>query len=243
MDIYEYTESQVGAEVDNPSRVDVVERIVYEGGIKIYMQGIPYAHKSYPTPQVLEAINTVKRISTEFLNIGRATPKQLLVSYDRMTWEVIKMFILKSDVQTPTAKVVGDFLFQFLLEFGFEAQACKRVSTTVAHMFEYDAPYRFRLQDIVNETSTDLLMKNPYKEVVRLLDIAIEREAVLTEYIRPKLRKLKWVALVLLIPKYKNAFKISVKNSNVESMKPDADDRYWMEQRIDYYYFGKKPHG
>lgn len=243
MDIYEYRESQVQAEVNNPIRVDVVEKIVYEGGIRVYMQGIEYAHKSYPTPQALEAVNAVKRITTEFLKIGRATSTQLLVSYDRMTWEIIKTFILKREFQTPTAKVVGDFVRNFLAILGFDFNLCDRIGSTVSHTFEYDAPYRFRLQDIVNETSVSALFRNPYKEVIRLLNIAIDREAVLTEYIRPKLRKLKWLALVLLVPKYKKAFRKAVEWLDIESMKSDTNDEYWMKQRKDYYYFGEKPNG
>lgn len=203
--------------------IHVLERIDYSNGINLYYQGATYPCKSFPTPEAVFNTNIAKRAFLMMLN-----PFMLInwrknkARFERCASYGLEPYYLNEEYMTPMAREINK------LPLGATADI-------MAHIFEYDDAYRYRLQDIMTELDTPRLYTNPCGEVLRLIDLAIMRDK--SEDVRRKYKRLKVFAW-LLIP-LKHFFLNLIKDINFDNMKFDEADRYWVSLRGDYNFFGK----
>lgn len=187
-----------------------IERIDYIDGIEIYLKGHTYPYKGLPSAEAIWATNIVKKLLF-FAWIPKIRQTAIYV---------MKPYILSNHLQTPTTRSLANFLSHF---------TSKDLAQTIAHVFEYDAAYRFRIQSFACETDIQRIIRNPHKETRKLFVLAAQ-----TEYyprIQRTIKYLSLLSLLLLIPPIRSKFKIAVQG--IEEMHPDEADKYWMSQKTD----------
>ena len=110
----------------------------------------------------------------------------------------------------------------------------------IAAIWETDLAYRMRGQDILQELNKENLKKNPKKEVFRLVDFLERREIADMGGQMPKIKILKKaLKIALIFPRIKSAIRSFLEELNLEEIKLDINDRYWLSNKFDYNYEGK----
>ena len=103
-----------------------------------------------------------------------------------------------------------------------------------AMILQFDNAYRFRFQDIVSEIKKDNL---GIKEIQRLFTLFLEREN--SEGVRDKLLLIRrFIPLLYLSLKLYRFIKDFVLELDLDKIRPDESDRYFMLNRVSYDFFG-----
>jgi len=234
-----------------------VERLSWDKGIFLYLEGAEYPQKGLTLPQTMWAVNMVKKNFIEAVKIFGSKEfiptsiifslyphksklrflEKLLSSFNRQSWEIMSSYILKNEYLTPVAQELCWSTYSFLINLGISTENADKFSLIFSHMVEYDRAYQFRVLDIFSETTKGKLLNNPIKEIKRLISIMAERDSVFVH------NKFKLVGLglsfMLFFRKFRKAFKIAVSEVDVRKLSYDDGDRYWACVRTDYKYMGK----
>ncbi len=219
-----------------------MDRIEYDGGIKLYLKGCDYPQKGMPTPEALFAVNAVKKI----LLVGMRTfkgslifvrVKKLVKAFNEIGWRIISPYVLKEEYQQEFTREIDNLIYFFLFAYGIEADDANRCASIMSHIFEYDWAYRLRLQDLFGETNKEMLQDNPRSELRRLLELNRVRDfKEANDKFKMFARMMSWV---FFIPRVRHSFVTAVSLVDFSKLVPDEGDRYWMLQRLDYQSFGK----
>lgn len=220
-----------------------VDHIEYGSGIQVYVKGYTFPQKGLPTIQAIQAINLVKKLIVEGLKL-LPLPFLILISKKRMVnsfsaigYGIVAPHILKYHYLTPTAQATLNFVMSLCVDFDVPFKEAQKASQMVAAIIEYDSAYRFRLMDILSESSKEKLVTNPRKELLRLLDINKQRDY---EELSTKIGRMgRLISWALVIPTFKKAFIKAVKASEFYKFKYDEADIYWAYHKRDYNYLGK----
>lgn len=241
LDIYEN-----GSETQQIAREAVesweVEKIEYEGGVKIYLKGCDYPQKGIPTAQAIFMINQIKKllltsVKTFHVFLAFFSKQKLVDAFNTVCWGIISPYILKPQYRTDFSLELGSFMYRFMVEYGIEEVSAETFAKIISHIFEYDNAYRLRMQDLFTASSFDQLTISPRKEVKRLLELNRVRdfkEANMKFKIFSTL-----ISLALWSPKVKRSFRRALQDIDLTKLKFDEGDTYWVLQRIDYNAFGK----
>jgi len=220
----------------------VVTHVEYShNGILMHIQRHPYPQKGLPTVQAVQALYTAKRLLMEYIKmVGKwiiVIPKQRVVaSYVRICIDMLSPHFLNKEYMTPVGREVQDLCKHFLLHLGYPPLLSLQAAQLISHMVEYDAAYRFRLQDLASETTQKALLDNPQKEILRLIALNNRRDY---KEVSGKVKIIgKLLLLVLWFPKYKKAFTHTMHWMNISALQFDDADVYWASKRKDYKYFG-----
>lgn len=111
------------------------------------------------------------------------------------------------------------------------------IARAVATIFEYDDAYRYRVEDLMSETTSSALYSNPQQEIQRLTRIYIAREKSHASNMVARISKL--VCIALYHPKIKKAFKYALLDLKFEHLQLDNADRYHVLTRGDYDFVGR----
>lgn len=210
------------------SGANEVERV--EGNL-LYIKGHPVPHKGIPHVAALEAVNEAKH-ELKHLRPGRGA----LTDYTLYAYKILEPHHLPEEQMTEAARGVLEFATVFLKHLGFDLAISWKLARVFAAIIEYDQAYRFRLQDLVGETSARLLARRPIKELRRLLQLYMKRDHADQN---KKMRKLVNLAtLILLMPKYRRAYINTLNTVGIDRLKFDDNDKYWACLKQDYKYFG-----
>ena len=109
----------------------------------------------------------------------------------------------------------------------------KKIFEIIIYLIDFDSAYRWALQDVLSIVDKK---NNPRKEFIRLIDIAIERYN--DEQVKNKLRALKKLHIIFLIPYYKKMLKTFLQELDIEKVKFDEDDNYFILKRKFYNFYG-----
>lgn len=246
------TKKSVVEEMTKEAQTVIETEIRYEDMFKMYV-GAEFPLKSAPTPDALWSVNILKKTIIEFIRVqsyisilffvNRKSIQKLLDSFNRIGYGVMNPYIrykhFNLDIPcnlTPTARGIEIFVTAFLKDYGIIEETAIGIGELLAHIIELDSFYRFKLLDLLHEMKWD---NNPRKEVQRLLQLCYTREEIIPTYMRPKLKMLKWGAWLLSLPSLKKAWKYAVEHTDLNLLKMDEADYYWMCIREDYNYFGK----
>ncbi len=239
----------------------VFKEVIYDGEVKIIVEGAEFPLKTGPTAECLFAINLIKKNILEFINVITAPqfypslllifllPKRKLVtrilnSFNRISNIVLRPYKnykfysrdFKMNLTAP-ARGIGKFTELFLICYKINEKTAHRTAETLAHLIEFDGAYRFRLLDMISVADYENMRKSPRKEIQRVLKISSEREGV--KEVKPKLKLLSTLVWILEIPSIKKAFRKALKVDKFSMFSIDIEDWYWMSLRTEYNYFGK----
>ena len=188
-----------------------VKRITYENGILLWLEDHKFPFKGMATEETVDAANKIKSLLKTpffFLRLQKAT-------------KILPSFFPQPNHLTPVAREILSII-------------PIRLGTLMAFVLEYDAAYRLRLQDLLSETSKEEMVKQPIREILRLLKINKRRDY---EIVHRKIRNFAYIfILALLFPPFREKFKKSLQRSNFQNLQLDDGDRYWLKQRTDYKY-------
>ncbi len=231
-----------------------------EGGVFSYTDEHPYPRRGHAYIEAVEANNHIKRLTLGMLLpliskelilawIGFAVIpfkwkirlfKKVLWNYKRLADSILTPHYLKPKYYNICSKELWNFVAKFLSNLGIEQDLADGIGKIAATLFEYEDGYRYRLEDIMSETSKEQLL-NPYKEIKRLLAIYDQRE--LGKGIHTAHEKMttavKGISILLLHPKIKKAFIEAVKDSNIQNFQLDEGETYYCLNRPDYNFLGK----
>jgi len=112
----------------------------------------------------------------------------------------------------------------------------------ISCIFEIDLAYRRRLQDVLEELNKVKLLHHPRHEVFRLIDIVIARENVkiADRWQREKVQQFRTLMRIAwLFKPFRDLIIAFLKEVNVDAIKRDIADWYWVCDLFDYNYGGK----
>lgn len=237
--------------------VPILEKIEYEpDGIRIFKVGALYPEKGFPYPEAIFAINIIKKTVIQGIRIlhswqfipavvliilfpSKPLLNKILDGFNRICNGVMEPHFIKYKYRMDVTNEVMRLIMRFMENLGFESHQSWKAAKTFAHIIEYDTAYRYRLLDIMSESSKGAWMVNPRKEIKRLIAILKEREPNY-ENVGAKIeRMLNILSLLLLSPKINKALKKAFSMAIFTNFKYDEIDRYWCMLRSDYNYMGK----
>lgn len=179
----------------------VIDKIDYSDGIKVYVQGHTRPFNGLPTEGAVQAIAVIKKL--------------LLLRPFKAAWIAMEPHILKPQYQQA---ITRELCTMFPSKMG----------QLIAHVIEYDSAYRYRIQDLFNESSKQALLASPWKEIRRLVGISKRRDY---EVAHAKIRHFAYIFMVLLyIPSIRKAFQAC----DFTNLQLNENDRYWIDLRSDY---------
>jgi hypothetical protein len=109
----------------------------------------------------------------------------------------------------------------------------KKIFEIIIYLIDFDSAYRWALQDVLSIVDKK---NEPRKEFLRLINIAIERYN--DEQVKNKLRALKKLHLIFLLPYYKKMITTFLQELDTEKIKFDEDDNYFILKRKLYNFNG-----
>ena len=156
-DLFEFNQSHKEQILAEDNYTYLLDKIDYSNGIKVYVQGCPHAKKGFPTPQVVWGINQCKRVFIESVKLfnkpifflsgiyfllltNKRKIKYLndfISSYNRLTFDQIRPYILKTEYQTPLTKELRKFIYNFLTNLKIDLKVADEFSVIISHCFEY----------------------------------------------------------------------------------------------------------
>ena len=225
-----------------------------EGGIFTKYRGCSYLFKGFADRKVVEAIAVPKKLLFIFTRLTKSLSMKfflvVLFFFNRKIF--INVFdacleIIHSQIRNHILKL--DRYCIYVIEFrksfdgiinGLKEEEYKdrtiRIGDTTCMTLEYDAAYKFRVQDVLPNLDIEKLKVSPSSEIGRLFDILIERESYIE--MKTKWRKIKKIAvLVLKISKKARKYVILLLESiDLDKIKLDEADWYYCLRRPDYRY-------
>lgn len=238
-------------------------------GLHTHFRGHPWPMHGFPFAEAVAACDVVKRHTLSLVKlVRRAEFKWIIRAAALLPWPLKRAalqaalaewtafaertlntvgfpdgltgtVILQADLRTPVARAIYANVEEFLGQLALDPALARRTATIAATLVDYDDAYRYRLQDLANETTNYDLRVQPATELERLAGILAAREQ------DPESRLLESLSLArvaLLSGQIRAAWRTALFNTERQfhQLKPDAADRYWMAQRTGYA-FGTRP--
>ena len=260
----------VGAFGASEGCTGIVERVDTPpaGGVFTKYIGCNYLYKGYPDVRIIEYIYASKRVIAGLFPLVSNKPIRFLLGIvflfylllpKRMKRKVIiglldyilgithwitykNPYSLPTEAYCPLVKELHRTSVVFMRDVKDE-EIFTRLSKLIEvplMAVEMDTAYKFRAQDIIPEFNKEALKKNYRKEIERVLDIFIEREAVdgMNE-MTDKWKGLKKIVMFALrFKKLRDTIVKLLLEIDFDKVKPDTSDWYFMLDRADYAYGG-----
>ena len=211
--------------------------LLTENGICQKFRGITYLCKGFPYIEAIRAIGVVKVAALILLKninwlklLTKKSRLSLAVNFCKLADDAISPWP-KDEYLCPFARESKKFLTIFFTELGYPIM----LADVFAYFMQYDDNYRYRLQDLMSETSAD---KIGIKEIKRLLKLSIKRD--IQNYISKHKFAVcvHFLTIALRLPKVRPAFKKALEGIDFERLKLDEADRYFCLIRSEYDFFG-----
>ena len=213
--------------------------VTTEDGYMQWLEGATFPRRSLCEPETMHKLNIVKRLTVGFLKMWPLiffNKKKLFNIYVDICWKVMNDKIMKYRLMTPLAQEIQDMSYSFTQKLGFGDGDCIRFSKVFSCIVEYDDAYRYRIEDIMTETTKWELIARPYSEFKHLSKIIKDRDDPTVGYKFGMI--IKYLYLFLLIPKVRKAFNETLEECNFSKLQMDNIDFYWCCMRKDYKYGG-----
>ncbi len=223
-----------------------------EGGIYIYLKGLLHPTKGFPTPESVHANDTVKRHGMALIKMAKSNwlfalsliyrpwLTAVLRDWRLMAKVTLLPFLLKPERYKRSTREIWKAVDAFTGSLGL-VEGGKHDHYTLGMMvgtvLEYDDAYLLRIQDLANETTGELLSRDPRAEISRLYGILCDREP------RPALRSkfgifVKLLRFAMLIPRFDKAFRDAIAVIDWPKLQMDEADRYYVLRWAKYKFLG-----
>lgn len=245
-------EMSKGAEkiLREPTHEWIVERIDRTDGTLIYIEGAEFPQKGIPTAEALYGVSLTKKMmlsiiktfsipvfypSFAFIALSpRKFIQKTLDIFNDISRSTLDPYRLPPKEMCIFARELQLMITMFLFEMGYSYLTAFTTGQDIGLIFDYDMAYRWRIQDILSETTPDELFT--WKGLNRLSKLIGERdEARIANEAKRLITLLK---LSLLYPKVKKILCKVLTESNFSHLQFDEADRYWCCFRTDYRFFG-----
>ncbi len=213
-----------------------IKKIEYPstGGTKTYLIGMKYPFNGYSDYIVLGQNATVKRAVISTIKLAFNIFKHPIQGSINWLAEVYEAEYEKYQIEERKLSRSSREILRVGRILAKTERQLKAVWCIVM-FWELDFAYRYRGQDIFSLLNKDNLI-NVRKEVERLFEIGMSRE---TKGLESKWKVFKWaLRIVLLVPSVKRTIKQFLSELNLEEIKPDINDLYYMSRYFDYNFCG-----
>jgi hypothetical protein len=204
-----------------PMRIYPIKDSVAMGAV--FKKIIPYGAKEFHRANILEKIFMIlsmKRIMNLFIDI---------------THNGLTPYFLKQEYYSQIVREIYRVL---------DGLVDDKIRDIVCFYAEYDAAYRYRLQDILACLNKEALKKDYKKELKRLLDILCERESYACKMedwgmANKYIKIFKLVSIFLLLkPKFKKTLVKVLSAIDLKEIALSDEDIYWTNFYEDYNFRG-----
>ena len=246
--------------IDEGMTFNLIEKVEFDPYIKTYILGAEYHQKGFAPAESLVAINNSKKMTMQMLFI-LAKPYMIPAIITFIFWSKkrlvrdfcqaminlniknISPFFLKDQYMTPFAREMKIVITNFFIQAGVKENLAINIGKIYSHIFEYDNAYRYRLEDLFNETTKEKLTKSPIREVIRLGRLGKKRNGD-GDYKKNRvghntLYGAIILSVLLLSPFFRRCFKFAFSGCEFKNLQPDEVDEYWFSMRTDYDFFGE----
>ena len=219
-----------------------------------------YPEKGFPTPEALSAVNISKRALMGYVRFFTTPLIMILLSplilipwkwkirildkwamgFASVGYMSLEPHIMEDRYYTKICRSLNLFLRDVVMQISEDnSRGMRKAIEVFINMIEYDTAYRYPLQDVLSETTKDKLLKDPRKEIKRLVNILSTRHK--KTHIAEKFKQVgTLLSLLLLHPKIKRYFKIALERADLEAMQFDEADRYHVMSLDGYDFFGEQ---
>ena len=239
-----------------------------EGGIYRYYKGLRYPIKGFPFNEAINAIDLVKAYTMTLVHsLAQKELKWSILGFAVLRWKnkvkvlqnILDRYVvfadrvfnhvkftdklegtiyLKYKYYSKFSKALWFVVAEFLRQIGIEYNTSERVGEIVATLFEYDDAYRYRVEDLLSNTTKYEFRYHSRRELKRLAEINEERET--NKGVAKKFNDgIKILRLALLLPKVKIAFRWCLFSSPFNDLQYDKADEYHVLQYAGYNFLGK----
>jgi hypothetical protein len=213
------------------------EKVTYppEGGILMKYKDVPYLRQGFVFPEALDNVNNLKKLTVFFLallkgkgikeRIGNGLAHYCWIAewmfywYNPNTQKLSTIYLAENRYRQSVRELIK-LINNFIDNLGIKVEAPeigkRDFGRAIGTMLEYDNAYHWRMEDIFTETTKELLIKNPRKELTRLLAIYKQREKQGIDFKAEQVVKL--LRFILLIPSVKKAFRKAVQSVDISKM-------------------------
>lgn len=202
----------------------VIERVVIEDGIKIYLKGYPYPLAGYPTSDAVSAINIIKCLARSLVRFRNI----LCLSDTRRTFTTVSMHALRSHVlrreyMHPVARE---------LRTVFARIADEDIACIVSHVIEYDSAYRVRIHDALAQVSQDAMVRTPLRAL--WIMVMHNRRNDYAGVHAKMVRVVMLLTIALLVPWFRRRWRGGWAMADFGRFHLDDASAYWLSVRTDY---------
>ncbi len=228
------------------------------GAPLVYKKKLLYPHKGFVFPEAIMCVNVAKRLFIDsvyllksknllglYLSLFFTSYKgkielfnELLSVYNRSMILVVKSVAPLQKHLIPVANELWGIIENFLLGIGVEKQNASMFAEIFAVCVNYDNAYHYRLLDLFSETTKEKMIKDPIKEIKKIVQINFEREGdkINTPW---KFRYISYALRAAFLSKrIKNAFVEALTQSTWKNLCYDKIDLYNILERGDYKFLG-----
>ena len=287
--IYKYNSAldSIKAEADEGYMMTELE---INDGVYAHFQGMEYPERGLVKMEDIWATNIVKRLVVHTIKLlpllaptvivfvflpyflKRKILNRVLKAFNDVAMKVMRPSLLQFRHMTPMAQELQRGLQAGLIDLGIEENTSNEFAEIFSNIINFDNAYRYRIQDLANETTMFKLFSKPQRELWRLRKLHEPRERIdyklenvpdmkdtrlgYQTYIQsgdkysvinsPIIRKVRYfygvAHIMLLHPRIKRAYRNALLVVDWSRILPDDMDRFWMCLRGGYNYFGKTKH-
>ena len=204
-----------------------------------YFEGSKYPINSFPKQEDLNYLDTIKRVlmaTMRFIVSIPITPHRIIQGVQKWMGDIYSA----DHAQNPNrftrenwAESTNAMLDALILCNNHEDNEW---CYYLAAIWDGDLAYRFRGMDILQNLNKENLRKNPKREIMRLVDLAISREIAVKEKVKMARRLLK---IALWSREFRNTAVKFLNELDIEKMRYSVIERYWLASKFDYNYEGK----
>ncbi|MDE2233726.1 MAG: hypothetical protein KGJ90_06515 [Patescibacteria group bacterium] len=229
------------------------------GGVEVWFRDCPFPQTGPINPQAVYAANSAKRLIVSslrafaqknlwlvFLAFGLTPNKKkiagkFLEALNASIWIFLEPYILKVERYSRFSAELRRLILSLLVSLGIEGDPAEKFADIIATIFDLDNAYRFRMQDLLGETTGEAFSRHPATELAKLLSIYCERQPL-----DPNEGRKKYEAgigflqlLIKLWPQFRKAWKRAVGQADFSKLQPNQADMYHMLLFTDYDYGGR----
>ncbi len=212
-----------------------------KGGIESNYHGRPHPLPLMLYPEAVEANNVMKRFTigmVKMLKPQRHWTLNALTQYHRLASYQYYFHYLHIRYYNDCSRELMGFIYRLLRHLGFSFNLSYELGRDGATLLQYENGYLHRVQDLFTEMTKESLLANPRKELKRIGELYSQRENYKGEGVETSFRMvIAGLRFLLLIPKFKKAFKFALIDSEFKNFQFDEKSKYWAD-RFDAYDFG-----
>ena len=210
----------------------VKQIILTDDGVFTEFYGCSYLYKGEIDSVIIDQLATAKRAFISTLRLIKFPSKKGIFKWIENVYDAD---LIKKQPPIQEFCIFVKEIIRVGLKFLPE-----KVVYFFAMIMQYDGAYRFRPQDILSEIRKTEFMYGRLRgirEIQRLFTLFMEREN--SEGVRDKLLLIRrFIPLLYLSPKLYRFIKDFVIELDLDKIRPDESDRYFMLNRASYNFFG-----